>query len=100
MKLNSVRSNIRRIIREEIDQFNLEESLIDFVFSLATNVATALVDKHRDYLLNNLKDDPEIKAMQRDFGRSREEMAQAFTRRYQSNKAFKSKVNSLIKKIK
>lgn len=100
MRLKEVRTAIRKIIQEEVHKHTLEETLIDFVFGVASNVASALIDKHRDFLLRNLKDDPEIKAMQRDVGASRDAMVATFTRRYKTNKGFKSKVDSLIKKIK
>ena len=93
------KQQFHKLIKEEIQNYNLEEGIFDFVFSIASNVASALIDKHRDYLLSNLKNDPEIKAMQRDVGASRDAMVQAFTNRYKDNKAFKSKVDSLIKKV-
>lgn len=93
------RRQIRRLIQEQVEEVSLEESIIDFVFNIASSVAGALIDKHRDYLLNNLKDDPEIKRMQRDVGVSRDAMVRAFTNRYQTNKTFQNKVNTLIKKV-
>jgi len=93
------RQQFRKLIKEEIENVNLEEGIFDFVFNIASNVASALIDKHRDFLLKNLKDDPEIRAMQRDVGASRDAMVAAFTDRYKDNKAFKSKVDGLIKKI-
>jgi hypothetical protein len=93
------KQQFHKLIKEEIDNYNLEEGIFDFVFNIASNVASALIDKHRDYLLKNLKDDPEIRAMQRDVGVSRDAMVRAFTDRYKSNKAFKGKVDGLIKKV-
>jgi hypothetical protein len=92
-------SELHRIIREEASNVALEEGILDFVFNIASGVAGALIDKHRDYLLNNLRDDPEIRAMQRDVGLSRDRMIQAFTDRYKSNTGFKNKVDTLIKKV-
>lgn len=100
MRLREVRIAIRKMIQEEVHRHNLDETLIDFVFGIASNVASALIDKHRDFLLKNLKDDPEIKAMQRDVGASRDAMVATFTNRYKSNRGFKNKVDSLIKKVK
>ncbi len=94
------RAELRKIIKEQIQEVELEEGILDFVFNIASNVAGALIDKHRDFLLKNLQDDPEIRAMQRDVGLSRDRMVRAFTDRYKSSKNFKSKVDSLIKKVK
>jgi AraC-like DNA-binding protein len=99
MKTSMNKKQIRQFIKEQIEEVSLEESIIDFVFGIASSVAGALIDKHRDYLLSNLKDDPEIKRMQRDVGASRDAMVRAFTNRYQSNKGFQNKVNTLIKKV-
>ncbi len=93
------KQQFHKLIKEEIHNVNLEEGLLDFVFGIAGSVANAIVDKHRDYLLANLKDDPEIRAMQRQVGASRDAMVNAFNRRYATNTKFQSKVNSLIKKI-
>jgi hypothetical protein len=93
------RQQFRKLIKEEIENVNLEEGLLDFVFGIAGSVANAIVDKHRDFLLANLKDDPEIRAMQRQVGASRDAMVNAFNRRYATNNKFQGKVNSLIKKI-
>lgn len=94
------RAELRKIIKEQIQEVELEEGILDFVFNIASNVAGALIDKHRDFLLKNLQDDPEIRAMQRDVGLSRDRMVQSFTKRYNSNKSFKNKVDTLIKKVK
>ena len=94
------RSDIHKIIREEVKNHRIEEGILDFVFSMASGVASALIDKHRDYLLSNLKNDPEILRMQRDVGISRDAMVATFTNSYKTNDAFKSKVNNLIKKVK
>lgn len=93
------KQQFHKLIREEINNVNLEEGILDFVFGIAGSVANAIVDKHRDYLLANLQDDPEIRAMQRQVGASRDAMVNAFNRRYATNSGFKNKVNSLIKKI-
>ena len=90
---------LKRFIKEQIEDVSLEEGILDFVFNIASSVASAVIDKHRDYLLNNLKDDPEIRKMQRDVGTSRDAMVRAFTNRYQSNKAFQNKVDTLVKKV-
>ena len=93
------RQDFRTLVKEEIHNVNLEEGILDFVFGIAGSVANAIVDKHRDYLLANLQDDPEIKAMQRQVGASRDAMVNAFNNRYATNSKFQNKVNSLIKKI-
>ncbi len=93
------KSDIHKIIKEEILDHTLEEGVLDFVFNIASNVAGAIIDKHRDFLLTNLKNDPEIRAMQKDVGLSRDKMVRAFTDRYKSSKNFKTKVDSLIKKV-
>ena len=93
------KQQFHKLIKEEIDNVNLEEGILDFVFGIAGSVANAIVDKHRDFLLANLQDDPEIRAMQRQVGASRDAMVNAFNQRYASNTGFKNKVNSLIKKI-
>lgn len=100
MKRKITKEILERIIREEYKNQIIDEGIMDFVFNIASSVAGALIDKHRDYLLSNLKDDPEIKAMQRDVGLSRDKMVQAFSKRYQTNKTFQNKVNTLIKKVK
>jgi hypothetical protein len=93
------KDQFHKLIKEEIHNVNLEEGLLDFVFGVAQGVANAIVDKHRDFLLANLQDDPEIKAMRRQVGASRDAMVSAFNRRYATNTGFKNKVNSLIKQI-
>lgn len=100
MKKSITREQLRQIIKEEVQEVTIDEGILDFVFNVASGVAGALIDKHRDFLLSNLKDDPEIKAMQRDVGLSRDKMVRAFTDRYKSNKTFQNKVNTLIKKVK
>ena len=93
------KQQFHKLIQEEIHNVNLEEGLLDFVFGVAQGVANAIVDKHRDFLLANLQDDPEIKAMKRQVGASRDAMVSAFNKRYATNSGFKNKVNGLIKQI-